>query len=685
MNISKTLLLLVAMLVLGACGGGGSSDDNCSGGSVTEFCGSTDDPAGGDDPAVTPVDDDLTPDAAIVEVIADGTILPSDISRNTSVLITAIVSDASGNALANEPVSFSASNNGRIVTVDGGVTNAFGLAEVSLNHGIDLSNREIVVTATVLGADDALISQDSPVIRVVNTKLELTGGTQLLTSGEDTTFTATLTDSTGAAIPNYETTITSGSGNTVMVDGEIIDASSSVPFTVFTDSTGSVNIDVSGVVLGSDILTVAAAGEDKEADFTVSNNVFRFTSPEADVEINLGISQPVLLLWEDGAPVVGGTVQFTTTRGVLSSSTDDTNGSGIAQVSISSTDAGVATIVATDPISGQTNSLNVEFIATVPATLELKTEKTRVDAGEQTTLTAQVKDAGGNPVKNALINFNANIDTTNGDVFPATAITDSNGEARSVYTGGDTPSATDGVELYAEVDANNTINDVVNLTVAGVARDVTIGTGNTLFEIGTAAYGKEYIVLVKDGVGNPKPNAVVEVSLISQRFRKGFMRLSDPSDPFEALLSDWIPEIEDVCDNEDGSISGIIDGILDVGEDINSNGTLEPGNVAVVAAVDPAASPSEPCTFGAFSTGTLAADVTTNAIGLARVCIYYPQSYALWLEPQIEARTQVSGTEFSDSETFVLEVLAADVSDSSVNPPNDESPYGVTAGCDNEL
>ncbi len=695
MKISKYLSLIALMALLNACGGG-SDSDNCEGGSILATCDpvvdDTVDPADSNDVLIIP---------AIIEVITDDNVLPSDVNRDTKVRVTAIVSDADGAALADQRVTFSASNNGRLEVIAGGLTDDSGYAEADLNHGTDLSNRNIVVTALVSTPDQANAGSFVPLeassqpIRVVNTKLELTGGTQILTAGESTDFTAILTDASGDPIPNYEITIISDSDNVITVEGEVVDVSSSPASTVFTDSSGSVNISVDGTNLGDDTVTVMAAGEDKEADFQVTNDVFQFDTPNSGKEVEIGASQTILFIWEEGGPVVGSSIQFTATRGTISGgdgcggatpcATDTTNGAGIAQVTINSTDAGPATVVATDPVTGQTNSLSIEFIATTPDTLTLKTEKTRVDVGESTNLIAQVKDPSGNPVKNSLVNFSALIDVTNGEVFPATATTDSNGEARSVYTGGDTPSATDGVQIYAEVDSDSAINGTVSLTVAGVARDVTIGTGNTLFEIGTAAYGKEYIVIVKDGVGNPKPNALVEVSMISQQFRKGYMRLSDPTDPFEALLSDWIAEITDTCDNEDGSITGVVDGIIDLGEDLNSNGTLEPGNVGVVAAVDPNADPAAPCTFGGFSQSTQAADVTTNANGLARVCVYYPQSYALWLSAEIEARTQVSGTEFGDSETFFLEVLSDDVSDSAISPPNDESPYGLTAGCDNDL
>jgi hypothetical protein len=109
------------------------------------------------------------------------------------------------------------------------------------------------------------------------------------------------------------------------------------------------------------------------------------------------------------------------------------------------------------------------------------------------------------------------------------------------------------------------------------------------------------------------------------------------------------------------------------------SGQLEAGNVALVAAVPPGASAADPCS-AAGATGT-SADVMTNSLGLARVCVIWPQNYSWWVDTQIEARATVSGTEFSAQQVFQLPALAEDINDISTSPPNRFSPFGPDADC----
>jgi hypothetical protein len=77
----------------------------------------------------------------------------------------------------------------------------------------------------------------------------------------------------------------------------------------------------------------------------------------------------------------------------------------------------------------------------------------------------------------------------------------------------------------------------------------------------------------------------------------------------------------------------------------------------------------------------VAANVVTNSQGRARVCVFYPQNYALWVEAAIGAKASVSGSEFSRSTVFVLDVSADDVDDVQVTPPNLVSPFGIDLNC----
>jgi len=276
-------------------------------------------------------------------------------------------------------------------------------------------------------------------------------------------------------------------------------------------------------------------------------------------------------------------------------------------------------------------------------------------------------------------------DVTGGQLSVATDTTDSFGVARTFYTGGVTPSSPDGVSIRAWTlapDNVTQIEDTTLLTVAGVARDVTIGTGNTLIEIPDSLFAKEWVVIVKDGVGNPVPNSNVQVRLLPTRYAEGtysLPTLAEAALGFEGWQRRLSLTPEESCLNEDPNYTG---NIADPGVvDENGNGKIDPGTDAVVAAVDPNAAAGSACSLEGYSTGTAAADVTTNANGLARVCVYYTEDYATWLEVNIEARTNVSGTEFSANNVHWLPMSADDQRDEGTPPANINNPYGNQATC----
>ncbi len=91
------------------------------------------------------------------------------------------------------------------------------------------------------------------------------------------------------------------------------------------------------------------------------------------------------------------------------------------------------------------------------------------------------------------------------------------------------------------------------------------------------------------------------------------------------------------------------------------------------------APPDDPCTAaGAAGTAT---NVTTNAQGIARVCVFWPQDHSWWVDAQIEARASVQGSEFSAQQVFNLPALAQDITNTNASPPNRFSPFGTDLNC----
>ena len=461
----KKLLSLGVVLVsaaLASCGGGGDGTINGGGGGATSV--------------------------GSVTVLAASPQLQS--GQGNTVTITAQVKDESNAVLEGITVQFSATSGSLAVTQS--VTDGSGIAIAQLSNGTNFANRAITVTAQ---AGDAA---GNVVVNVVGTTLSITGPAALAQS-DTGAYVAVAKDSKGSGIGNANLTLTSANGNTIAAS------------ILTTDASGNVAFSVTASVAGNDTLTANGLGLTTTKAVTVSGDAFSFTTPVSGAEINLAAAEPVTVRWtKSGAPQVGKTITFSTTRGGLSAGTAVTNGSGDATVTISSTNSGSAVLTATNDEATSTN-LSIEFVATTAATIVLQAAPLTVGIGEQSELTALVRDSAGNLVKNQLVEFL--ITNGTGSVSPGTDMTDSQGIAKSVYTAGGT-SAANGISIKATVQGT-AVADTVDLTVARQALFIRLGTGNTLFEIGTATYAKEWVILVTDVEGNAIANKAVQASIPS--------------------------------------------------------------------------------------------------------------------------------------------------------------------------
>jgi hypothetical protein len=646
-----SLTVVMASLALAACGGGG-------GNTITSP--PSDGGGGGGTPPPT------GPTVATVQLLASSTQLPSDKTGINKVSLTALVRDSSNVVLEGIPVVFSADSGALTVTQN--TTDESGAALAELTNGLNPQNRIITVSAQAQNVTAQIQ------INVTGTTLTVTGP-GALALGDSASYTAVLRDANNAGIDGQTVNLDSQNGNTLSVASMV------------TGASGEVQFSLTAVNGGNDTLTATALGLTSTRAISVSSDSFVFTAPASLAEIPIGDLVPVSVQWtKSGVPQAGQMITFTSTRGTLSAGSAITDGSGLASVNVSSTSAGPAVLTATNP-EGTSTTRSVEFVATEAASLILQASPFTLATGQQSTLTATVRDGNGNLVKNKVVEF-VLTDVTGGFLSLASDITDSQGRAQTFYTAGQTASQPDGVSITARVQENPLVADTVTLTVAQEALNISLGTGNDLFELGTATFAKEWVVIVTDSVGNAVANKEVQVSLTSLDYYKGGLIIPEGSNawvrpavaPGTNLLPGEFDLVDPVtlrCANEDPANTGL----LDPASDFNGNGRIEPGNIAAVAAVPADAPLNNPCA-SAGSQGT-AAQVTTNSQGLARVCVIYPQNYNLWLDVKIEAKASVTGTEFARSQAFLLPALASDLSNTNASPPGVVSPFGEVTeqGC----
>jgi hypothetical protein len=608
MQTLKHWLLAAATLALCACSG----SDN----SITNPGGTTGGPSS----------------AATLTLLTSSPQMPSDGSANAT--ITALVRDASNNVISGQSVLFTASS-GALVVTQPATTDDNGVLTATLSTAGDPTNRAITVTGMSGSA------QSTVTVNVTGTALGLNGPTALPT-GSTGKYNVVLTSAGGAGIANKAVTITSSKSNGI----------SQTP--IFTDATGSASFNLTANNNGVDTLTASALGIQTPISVNVSADAFAFTAPAANTEVAIGSPVSVTVNWKkNNAPVANSAITFSTTRGTLSAGTANTNASGDATITVTANNAGPGVVTATNT-DGTSIQLNIEFVAITPASLDLQAAPFVITTNSQSALTATVRDAAGNFVKNQTVNF-VLTDVTGGSLSVAQAVTNTQGQAKTFYNASNSTSAANGVRVDATVQGT-AVTDFAQITVGQRQVFVSFGTGNEIEEPNQAQYRTQWAVQVTDSQGNGVSGADVQLSILSRRYWEGTRVFAQGPPAF------WgTPHVPAAgCPDEDVNHNGV----LDPGEDLNGNSKIEAGNILTVVP----------------DVGT-ANTATTDKNGFALFWVYYPQAYAYWLEVTLTAKLTVQGTEFSETTVFVPDGSTTDFTSQSATPPGLVSPFGSDQNC----
>jgi len=547
------------------------------------------------------------------------------------VTITANVKDAGNVSLASQPVVFS-SDSGTL-TAASATTNDSGIATATLSAGANRSNRSILVTVAS-GAVQGQVSVD-----VAGTTLSYSGVTTI-GLGNSAHLTVKAVDSKSVPISGLSVQVASSLGNGL----------SSASLT--TDSQGSASFDYTANKAGSDTLTFSGGGATTASTTTISGEDFVFISPAANTLIPVGTSKTVTVRYlSGGVPQAGKSVAFAATAGTVTGASATTDSNGKASATVMSTTSSPATVQATLQGGLALATLPVTFVATTPASLVLQVSPAAIgpnpngSTAQRALLLATVRDANNNPVQGITVNFSRLTDPSGGNLLQPSATTDSSGQASVQYAAGGLTTASNGVQFRATTATTVPVSGDASMTVNQSALFIALGTGNKLVELDTQTNQQNWVVYVTDANGAVVPNVNLTMKVLPVDYFKGTMVQGSKA---------WIRSPRAVqCANEDSNYNGV----LDPGEDISTDGKLEPGNVTLV-------SPG---------------NVTTDATGRATISLIYAKSYANWLDVTLQAMAVVSGTESSTQSTFPITGIAADYSDLNVSPPGETSPFGVGA------
>jgi hypothetical protein len=620
-------LAALATLLVACGGGGGSSGASTSNGPIQTGT-----------PTVSVTTPTVVATPASIDVLAGANTLGSG---GGNVQITALVKDAGNVGMANQTVTFSADSGN--LSVASPRTDASGVVSAVLSVGSNKANRNITVRVVGNGGVSGTL-----VIPVTGTQLQITGPGTLKAGAGAQQYSIKLLDSSGAGVAGRTVTIASQLGNSLSGTG-------------LTDPSGVASFIYTPNTPGSDVLTATSQGSNASLALQISNIDFEVVSPAASTQIPVSTSSPIRVRYRVGPTgQPGRSVLFSTTRGTLSSATTITDGFGEATVSISSSSAGPASVVAEINGIGQV-VLPIQFVAVTPAVISLQANPGALSpnasgsSANQVALEAVVRDATGNPVSGRQVNFNIVADSSSGALTQPSALTDFNGRASVQYVAGASSTASNGVIVQAGV-ASTSIQSTAALTVSGQALFVSIGFGNVITNADPQTYSKQFNIYVTDANGTAIPNKTVNLRAIPLTFAKGTLRFNTATTPAQ-----WTPASFTECPSEDRDL----DGALDPGEDLDGSGGLSPGNVA-----------SFPASLGG---GT----VVTGSNGQATFSLVYGENYVPWVTFRLEARTTVGGTESIRSIAYELEGLASDFTDGAVSPAGQISPFGRANSCTN--
>lgn len=590
-----------------------------------------------------------------VSLIADTLLLGS--GAGAKVELSALVRDSNNVVLADIPVSFS-SDSGELVQIDA-ITGANGVAKASLTTQTDKNVRDIAVTARVQQQSSVLT------VAVVGTTLELAAPASVVL-GDTATIDVFLTDSNDAGIQGVELEVSSALGNTI---------SDTSPQTA--GSAGKASFTYTAVNSGADVITVTALGVTNAANVSISADAFAFmqAASEADqvLEVHLNTPQQLGVEWlVNNTPNIGEAVTFNTTRGEIADTAANLSGGVTAQGTtdaegkavtvVRSQFAGLSTIGATGGTGANAVSAKkvIEFVAVNPTKVETQAFPAQVGAGESSAIRAIVRDANNNPVKNQTIVFSLD-NSAGGVISTGTAVTNSQGVASTVFTAdANTGAGVEGENLVvrAALQSNNAIFDETDIAVGKRTLFFRFGTGNTLTVPSLSTFAKEFSIIVTDSSGNPVANQQLNVAVVSVSYRKGYWVKSPPA---PETFKQWdtsgtpapLPPTEPVrCVSEDANFNGILDG----GEDINSDGQLTPGNIAVVERT-----------------------VTSDDAGIAVFNVTYPQDVGDWLTVRLQVSGLAAGTENVAYREYGLPMSAAVKTNENASPP--ANPFGVRQNC----
>ncbi len=369
----------------------------------------------------------------------------SPIPANGTSLITAVVDDASSNALEGIAVSFSIPSGGTLSSASTTTDNS-GIARSLFTPDGTSSSVTVQVSAPPVAPKTATIQVTLVGSPPPSATLTFSSCPASIPAGSAITCTLSLIGSDGKGVANTVINLTASIGSVATTTGGLgftTGTDGTVQF-VYTAASGSQPLQGQTVLTAS--TQVSSTNITQTFNLTLAPAEFGFTQPTSGSQQTINVRKTLVFKWTlNGQPVSSAPVAFSTNLGVFidssnslsTSLTENTGTDGIAtNFDILSTATGPIAITAhaADPVSAAALSATLQFNFVGPPSSFTINAPSPIPANGTSLISVVVVDTNGTQLSGIPVSFALAASTPGGTLSATSVNTNASGTASSIFT-----------------------------------------------------------------------------------------------------------------------------------------------------------------------------------------------------------------------------------------------------------
>jgi len=418
-------------------------------------------------------------------------------------LVQVKVTDANGNPLSDQRVTFTVSNGATVAAA--GNTDSQGIVEMPVTSN---TAGDSTLTATINGHSQSVtmtFNADASTAEIASGALTVLADNAIADGHAENQVQVKVTDANGNVLSGQSVSFSASNGATIIASGK-------------TDNQGLLIAPVTSMSAGLSTITATVNNSHQTVDVTfnadastatIAAGALTVTTDNALANGSAADQIQVIVTDAGGNTLAGQKVSFSASNGAMIAASAMTDNNGRVQLPVTSTTAGTSTVKAIAGSSSQT--VDLHFVADA-STAQITTDALSVlddnalaNGQSVNRIAVQVTDANGNPLEGQIVNFTA----SNGAVIASSATTGSDGTLQASLT-----STRAGASTVTA--ATNGSSQRVEVTFIPDGSTAQITTGNmTIISDNAVANGSaqnQVQVKVTDANNNPLADQTVSFS-----------------------------------------------------------------------------------------------------------------------------------------------------------------------------